>query len=72
MALNDLNIIATDTKNAHLNNPCDKKIWTHLGPEFGPELKGKWALIVQSLYGLKSAGTAYCIIWQHAWNILVS
>ena len=57
-ALNDLDIIATDIKNAYLNGPCDKKIWTRLGPEFHPELKGKWALVVQSLFGLKSAGAA--------------
>ena len=60
IALNDLDIIATDIKNAYLNSPCDEKIWTHLGPEFGPDFKGRWALIVCSLYGLKSAGTAYC------------
>ena len=58
-ALNDLDIIATDIKNAYLDSPCDEKIWTNVGPEFGPELKGKWALIVHSLYVLKSAGAAY-------------
>ena len=60
MALNDLNIMAADIKNTYLNSPCDEKIWTHLGPEFSPELEGKQVLIVHSLYGLKSAGAAYC------------
>jgi hypothetical protein len=48
-----------DIKNAYLNSPCDKKIWTVLGPEFGPEQEGKRAIIVRSLYGLKSAGALY-------------
>ena len=60
VALKNLDIIATDIKNAYLNSPCDKKIWTYLGTEFGPKIKVKWALIVHSLYGLKSAGEAYC------------
>jgi hypothetical protein len=58
-ALNDLDIMSGDIKNAYLNSPCDKKIWTVLGPEFGPEQEGKRAIIVRSLYGLKSAGASY-------------
>ena len=38
--------------------PCEEKIWTTLGPEFGPN-KGKRALIVRALYGLISAGASF-------------
>ena len=41
-----------DIQNAYLNAPCDEKIWTILGDEFGPQ-KGKRALVVRVLYGLK-------------------
>jgi hypothetical protein len=58
-ALNDLDIMSADIKNAYLNIPCDEKIWTVLGPEFGPEQEGKRAIIVCSLYGLKSTRASY-------------
>jgi hypothetical protein len=58
-ALNDLEVQAADIQNAYLTSPCDEKVWTILGPEFGPELEGKRAIIVRSLYGLKSSGAAY-------------
>ncbi len=35
-----------------------KKIWTTLGPEFGKD-KGRKAIVVRALYGLKSAGAAF-------------
>jgi hypothetical protein len=50
---------ATDILNTYLTSPCDEKVWTILGPEFGPELERKRAIIVRSLYGLKSSGEAY-------------
>lgn len=58
-ALNDHKVLSADIQNAYLNSPCEEKVWTTLGPEFGPELEGKRAKIVRSLYGLKSAGAAY-------------
>jgi hypothetical protein len=58
-ALNGHDIMAADIMNAYLTSPCDEQIWTILGPEFGPELNGRRAIIVRSLYGLKSAGAAY-------------
>jgi hypothetical protein len=58
-ALNDLNIMSGGIKNAYLTSPCDEKIWTVLCPEFGPKQEGKRAIIVRSLYGLKSAGASY-------------
>jgi hypothetical protein len=54
-ALNNLDVQAEDMLNAYLTSPCDEKVWTILGPE----LEGKRAIIVLSLYGLKSSGAAY-------------
>src|SRR4029079_6717373 len=34
-ALNDLEVKGSDVQNAYLTAPCDEKIWTTLGPEFG-------------------------------------
>ena len=42
----------------YLTTPCEEKIWTTLGPEFGLD-KGKRALIVHALYGLSSAGASF-------------
>jgi hypothetical protein len=58
-ALGNIDVEATDILNTYLASPCDGKVWTILGPEFGPELEGKRAIIVRSLYGLKSSGEAY-------------
>lgn len=57
-ALNDLDVKASDVQNAYLTAPCEEKIWTILGPEFGDD-QGKHATIVRALYGLKSAGASY-------------
>ena len=58
-ALNDLDIFAADIQNAYLTSPCEERIYTVLGPEFGPHGQGKKALVVRALYGLKSAGAAF-------------
>jgi hypothetical protein len=58
-ALNDLEVKVGDVLNAYINAPITEKVWTILGPEFGPDA-GKTALIVRALYGLKSAGAAFC------------
>ena len=58
-ALNGLDILAGDVGNAYLNAPCNEKIFTVCGPEFGPDHVGKVAVIVRSLYGLKSSGAAW-------------
>ena len=57
-ALNDLEVKTSDVKNAFLTAPCDEKVYTRLGPEFGED-EGKLALIVRALYGLRSAGQSY-------------
>jgi hypothetical protein len=58
-ALNDLKVKVGDVLNAYITAPITKKVWTTLGPEFGPDA-GKTAIIVRALYGLKSAGAAFC------------
>jgi hypothetical protein len=56
-ALNDLDVRMADIENAYLTSPLTDKVWTVLGPEFGDDA-GKRALLVRSLYGMKSAGAA--------------
>ena len=58
-ALNDLEVKASDIQNAYLTAPVTEKIWITCGPEFGPEMAGRKALVVRALYGLKSAGAAF-------------
>jgi hypothetical protein len=58
-ALNDLNILSADIQNAYLTSPCQEKMYTVLGPEFGANRQGRKALVVWALYGLKSAGPAF-------------
>ena len=57
-ALNDLEVKGSDIRNAFLAAPCEEKVYTILGPEFGPD-QGKYALITRALYGLKSAGSSF-------------
>jgi hypothetical protein len=57
--LNDLELKTADIENAYLTAPVSEKIWCVLGPEFGADA-GECAVVVSSLYGLKSAGTALC------------
>jgi hypothetical protein len=67
-ALDNIDVQATDTLNTYLKSPCDEKVWTILGPEFGPELERKRAIIVRSLYGLKSSEKHIVIIPRHTLN----
>jgi hypothetical protein len=57
-ALNDLEVKVGDVLNAYITAPVKEKVWTVLGPEFGPDA-GRSAIIVRALYGLKSAGAAF-------------
>ena len=57
-ALNDLDVMTSDIQNAYLTAPCEERIWTTLGPEFGTA-QGQKALIIRALYGLKSAGRSF-------------
>ena len=57
-ALHDLEVKSADIQNAYLTAPCAEKIWTTLGPEFGPDA-GKKAIVVRALYGLPGAGQSF-------------
>ena len=57
-ALHDLEVKVGDIQNAYLSAPCEEKIYTRLGPEFGPD-QGKLAIVTRALYGLKSAGSSF-------------
>ena len=56
--LNDLEEKFGDVLNAYITAQITEKVWTLLGPEFGPDA-GKTALITRALYELKSAGSAF-------------
>ena len=56
-ALNDLEVKCEDVMNVYTTDPIEEKIWTTLGPKFGPDT-GKRSLVVRSMYGLKSTGYA--------------
>ena len=45
-ALNGIDILAADVSNAYLNAPTKEKVYTAAGPEFGPELQGRFIIIV--------------------------
>ena len=57
-ALNDIEVKCGDVLNAYITAPVEEKVWTTLGPEFGPDSRNK-ALIVRAFYGLKSDGDAF-------------
>ena len=57
-ALNDLDILGCDIKNAYISAPCREKIYCVAGQEFGLDT-GKVMIIKRALYGLKSSGAAF-------------
>ena len=57
-ALNDLEIKCSDVMCAFCQAPTKEKVWTVLGPEFGPDA-GKRAIVVRAAYGLKSSSQAF-------------
>ena len=58
-ALNGLDIQTADVSNAYLNAPSRERLITKCGPEFGPDLQGRWAIIQRALYGSKSAAASW-------------
>ena len=58
-SLNDLDVMAADISNAYLNAPCAEKLWITCGPEFGPAIQGRIAILEKALYGLASAGRSW-------------
>jgi len=59
-ALNELEVKVGDVLNAYITAQITEKVWTVLGPKFGIDA-GKTVVIVCALYGLKSAGAAFCV-----------
>ena len=57
-ALNDLDLLAADVKNAYLNAPCRERVWFRAGPEFGSR-EGQRVKVVMALYGLFGSGAAW-------------
>ena len=49
---NDLEVKAGDIMNAYITAPCEEKVWTVLGEEFGDDA-GKAAIIVRALLWVK-------------------
>jgi hypothetical protein len=58
-ALNGLNIESADESNTYLNATSREKLVTKCGPEFGPSLIDRWAIIVRAQYGSKSAAASW-------------
>jgi len=61
-ALNGIDVMAADIKNAYLQAPSSEKHYVICGSEFGLEHIGKVALIRRALYGGKSSGADF---WKH-------
>ena len=57
-ALNELELLAGDIKNAYLTAPNREKVYLYAGPEFGIH-EDKCFIITKALYGLKSAGASF-------------
>ena len=55
-ALLDLDLWAADIMNAFVQAPTTEKYYVECGPEFGNENKGKRAIVIRALYGMKSSG----------------
>ena len=58
-ALNNLDVICADIRNAYLQAPSSQKDYIVCGPEFGIENMGKRALIRRALYDAKPAGRGF-------------
>ena len=55
-ALNGVDVMAADIRNAYLQAPSTEKYYITCGLEFGLENVGKRAMIVRALYGGKASG----------------
>jgi hypothetical protein len=69
-ALNDLEVRGADIENAYITAPNRERVWTLLGPEWGPDA-GKKAIIIRAQNGLKSAGASFQNPWRNVWLFLV-
>ena len=57
--MNQLTLWGGDVGNAYLNGFTKEKVYTILGPEYGPELEGRIAIVVKSYYGLKTSSARW-------------
>ena len=57
-ALNSIDILSCNLKNAYLNAQCHEKIWFKGGLECGEDI-GKVCIIMHALYSLKNVGTSW-------------
>jgi hypothetical protein len=57
-AINGYDVIAADVQNAYVHATSLEKYYAIAGDEFGED-KGKTALIVRVVYGLKSSGASW-------------
>ena len=57
-ALNDLDVLTCDIKNAYLTADCRERVWVVAVPDFGSKA-GNNMLARNSLYGSKSSGAAF-------------
>ena len=58
-ALMELDIMAANIGNTYLQAPTSSKYYTKLGPEFGPEYKGRLSFVVRAAYSLKETGSDF-------------
>jgi Reverse transcriptase (RNA-dependent DNA polymerase) len=62
-AMNELEIVAADVRNTYLNADCWEKIWFIASPAFATK-KGKVLIMCKALYGLKSSGAAWRVLFS--------
>jgi hypothetical protein len=58
-SLNNMEVMSADIQGAYLNAPCQEKVYTICGREFGVEYVNRIAVIVKALYGLKTSAFAW-------------
>jgi 23S rRNA A2030 N6-methylase RlmJ len=61
--LNNVDIWAADVLNAYITVPCQEKICTTLGKEFGDNC-GRKVIVVHAPYGMKSEVLPLVHTWQ--------
>jgi transposase InsO family protein len=57
--LNDLLGVSIDIENAYLHGLTKELVYTVLDSSYGPELAGKFLVVVKGLYGLKTSGARF-------------
>jgi Reverse transcriptase (RNA-dependent DNA polymerase) len=52
-------VMSADVQGAYLNAPCQEKVYTICGREFGIQNIGPIAVIIKAFYGLKTSAYAW-------------